>query len=234
MIKNPEEFAVRLHDEINAHKILAQHEGYKLGVRLNVLSDIHPKIHESIIKAHPDVDFYDYTKNNVEPIAPNHHLTYSSTGVSQPKYVTGLSHDIENPHQNWKLMRKKLDTGKNVAMAFSDQHSLPKKVHDMETGKEYHVISGDEHDFRPLDKQINPGEGVIVGLRNKSKIGSPTKSAEQSNGFFVHYDPKHMKKNGKLVRDENGNPIPTNHVVHIAPQKSKIVMVDNDSKKETL
>lgn len=232
MIKHPEEFAIRLHDEINTHKIIAQNEGYKLGVRLNVLSDLHPKIMEPIIKAHPDVQFYDYTKNNVEPIAPNHHLTYSSTGVSQPKSLTGLDHDIENKNSNWKLMRKKLDQGHNVAMAFSNKTTLPKKVHDVETGKEYHVINGDEHDYRPLDGQHESGSGYIVGLTRKSAVHSDANAASNSKGFFVHYDPKHMKKNGKLIRDTEGNPIPTNHVVHIAPQTTKISIYNNDMEKQ--
>jgi hypothetical protein len=79
LLRNPKEFAVRLHDEIQAAKTMADSNGNHLGVRLNVLSDIHPKVYESLMKAHPDVTFYDYTKNNTKPVAPNHHLTYSSS-----------------------------------------------------------------------------------------------------------------------------------------------------------
>lgn len=210
MIHEPEAFAVRLHDEIEARKRIAAKEGKHLGVRLNVISDLHPKMTQSIIKAHPDVTFYDYTKLNSDPVAPNHHLTYSSTGVSQPKGLNNLEHAATNPHSNWRLMRNRLDTGSNVAMAFTHAKHLPEVVHDMESGKTYKVVDGDTHDFRPLDRQAKGDPGVIIGLRNKDntrkgKDNFPT-AAQSSHGFFVHYDP--MLKNGK----------PTNKSVSIAPQ----------------
>lgn len=210
MVTDPEAFAVRLHDEIEARKRIAQREGKHLGVRLNVISDLHPKMTQSIIKAHPDVTFYDYTKLNSDPVAPNHHLTYSSTGVNQPKGLNGLEHAAENPHSNWKLMRTRLDQGSNVAMAFTHAKHLPQVVHDMESGKTYRVVDGDTHDFRPLDRQEKGQPGVVIGLRNKDntrkgKENYP-RAAQSSNGFFVHYDP--MLKNG----------VATNKSVSIAPQ----------------
>jgi hypothetical protein len=110
-LHDPHAFAVKLHDEIEDAKAIAAQNGNHLGVRLNVLSDINPRVHKAIIHAHPDVTFYDYTKNNTDPIASNHHYTYSSTGVSQP--------GVENDHTNWKSMRRRLDNGDNVAMAKS-------------------------------------------------------------------------------------------------------------------
>ena len=230
-LRNPKEFAVRLHDEIQAAKTMADANGNHLGVRLNVLSDIHPKVYESLMKAHPDVSFYDYTKNNAKPVAPNHHLTYSSTGLTQPEGKNGVKEHIENEHQNWHSMRNKLEQGHNVAMAFSHGKALPSHVYDEETSTHYPVISGDTHDFRPLDKQPEGSKGVIVGLSRKAATHSDKTAAAGSNGFFVHYDPEFKKEGGKKVKDEEGNPIATNKIVNIAPQKRGSINIDNDGKK---
>jgi len=217
-MRDPESFAVYLHDLIDHEKMAAARRGNALGVRLNTLSDIPPSVFESIIKAHPDVAFYDYTKMNYDPIAPNHHYTYSSTGLSQPDI------GVENPFQNWKKMRDRLDRGDNVAMAFShkDGYASPKMIHDEETGRYYRVVSGDEHDFRPLDIQDEGKAGVIVALKNIASDLSHANAAQKTNGFFVHHDPGVQKdKKGKLVRDENGNPITTNLIYSVKPQAQK-------------
>lgn len=221
--QDPEAFAVRLHDEIASAQAEAAKNGNKLGVRLNVLSDIHPEVYKSIIRAFPDVDFYDYTKLNVDPVAPNHHYTYSSTGVSDD--------DVQNRHQNWKLMRDRLDNGYNVAMAFSHKQHMPETLHDEETGKTYRVINGDTHDFRPLDKVEEGADGVIVGLKNKKAKGKQMEAHKDSNGFFVKYDPQLLRtEKGKLIRGESpgisektgrpklGPTIPGNTQVVIKPQ----------------
>jgi hypothetical protein len=209
MLRNPEAFAVRLHDEIQSRKMLAAKNGNHLGVRLNVLSDINPRVHKAIIEAHPDVSFYDYTKNNTTPIAPNHHYTYSSTGISHKQGVGGISQDIDNPHQNWKQMRKRLDDGFNVAMPFSHKDLLPENVHDEETGNKYPVIDGDTHDFRPLDA-MSGHRGVIVGLRNKNMItkNSPEKSSIQSNGFITHFNPE-VSGSNEVVVPSQSKAVPT-------------------------
>lgn len=233
--REPEAFAVKLYDEIQAAKDEAAENGNHLGVRLNVLSDIHPRVHKSIIEAHPDVTFYDYTKNNTNPIAPNHHYTYSSTGVSQP--------GIENPNQNWSQARKRLDTGSNVAMAFSHKDHLPEMVHDEETGRQYRVIDGDTHDFRPLDIQPPGAPGVIIGLRNKKATGKMSEVAKDSSGFFVNYDPQlKTNPNGTYARGPSpgispntgkpmlGPTLPQNRMVVINPQKKAQKTLSNDSK----
>lgn len=225
-LRDPHSFAVKLHDEIEDAKAIAAQNGNHLGVRLNVLSDINPRVHKSIIKAHPDVTFYDYTKNNTDPIASNHHYTYSSTGVSQP--------GVENEHTNWKAMRRRLDQGDNVAMAFSHKDHLPEFVHDQETGKKYRVVNGDSHDFRPLDLQPEGEDGVIIGLKNKKATGKMNEAHMDSNGFFVHYDPQLKmdvsKKTGAPVykRDKNGNTIPQNRMVNIQPQARGMIPISND------
>jgi len=243
MLRNPHAFAVKLHDEIEAARMEAEANGNKLGVRLNVLSDISPKVHESIIKAHPDVMFYDYTKNASPTIAPNHHYTRSSTGLSQE--------GVNNAHQNWHSMRRYLDKGENVAMAFSHKKHLPEEVHDEETGKRYRVIDGDTHDYRPLDKVPKGYDGVIVGLRNKKATGKVADAHIDSKGFFVKHDPKLLRdENGKLARDRPredtgrlnkrgkpiysyGNTVPTNHVVSIKRQPKNRHSFDNDGRVET-
>ena len=245
MMRQPEAFAVRLHDEIAAAKREAEANGNILGVRLNVLSDINPRVHKSIIEAHPDVAFYDYTKNNSNPIAPNHHYTYSSTGLTQPEGVNGNPKAAVNRFQNWKQMRKRLDGGDNVAMSFSHKRHLPETVHDEETGKIYRVVNGDTHDFRPMDMQPPGADGVIVGLKNKKTTGTMEGAAHESNGFFVHYDPQEAKTTqGTLVRGpspglnpETNKPIagPTvalNKSVIIPNQTAPKPIINNDSKPE--
>ena len=225
-IHDPHSFAVKLHDEIADAKAIAAQNNNHLGVRLNVLSDINPRVHKSIIEAHPDVTFYDYTKNNTDPIAPNHHYTYSSTGVSQE--------GVHNSHSNWKQMRRRLNGGDNVAMAFSHKEHLPEHIHDEETGKKYRVVNGDTHDFRPLDLQPEGEEGVIVGLKNKKATGKMHEAHLDSNGFFVHYDPAlkmaKSEKTGSPVyaRDKKGNTIAQNKEVRIKPQTGGMIPITND------
>jgi hypothetical protein len=224
MINDPHSFAVKLYDEIQDAKAIAAQNNNHLGVRLNVLSDLNPRVHKAIINGHPDVTFYDYTKNNTNPIAPNHHYTYSSTGVSDQ--------DIHNPNSNWKQMRRRLEGGDNVAMAFTHNEHLPHQIVDHETGKVFKVINGDSHDFRPLDIQPEGEHGVIVGLKNKKAIGEKGNAHIDSNGFFVKYDPQLMKKedgryarvptteiSAKTGKPKLGETIPQNRTVHIHPQE---------------
>ena len=227
MMNHAGAFATRLYDEIAAARHEAENNGNHLGVRLNTLSDIHPRIHQSIIKSFPDVSFYDYTKMKYEPVASNHHYTYSSTGVSDP--------EVHNPHTNWHQMRRRLDNGDNVAMAFTDKEHLPETVHDQETGKTYRVINGDMHDFRPLDTygKSEGEEGVIVGLKNKKGFGKVGEAHKDSKGFFVKYDPGRTKTpKGTYEREEStelgpsgkpklGATKATNKQVVIAPQMRK-------------
>jgi hypothetical protein len=236
-LSEPGALAVQLHGEIQNAKQAAAMRGNRLAVRLNVLSDIDPRVHEALIKANPDVDFYDYTKMNYDPIAPNHHYTYSSTGLSQPGGVNGLTEGVENKHQNWKQMRQRLDTGSNVAMVFSHKEHLPREVYDRETDKTYRVVDGTTHDYRPLDKQAEGSDGVIIGLQNLNKTGKQDNAYKDSNGFVVHYDPQVQMvpnaKTGLPTKTPVKGPspgvnkagkslprptFPTNYRVEIAPQ----------------
>ena len=230
-LHEPHNFAVKLHDEITAAKKDASENSNKLGMRLNVLSDIPARVHRAIIKSHPDVDFYDYTKLNADPIASNHHYTYSSHGLSQPdvsydipareadasKNITASPRragvGVHNPNQNWHDMRDRLDKGDNVAMAFSHKRFLPKEMHDTVTDKRYQVVDGDKHDYRPLDKVPEGSAGVIVGLRNKKVSGTMANAAGETNGFFVHYDPmlqkpdKYERAPSEKISEKTGKPV---------------------------
>ena len=249
-LDDPEAFATRLHDEITQAKHEAMMNGNKLAVRLNVLSDVDPRVHKSLFTAHPDTDFYDYTKMNRDPIAKNHHYTYSSTGLSQPAGHNGVKEGVHNPFQNWKQMRQRLDTGSNVAMVFNTREHLPKELHDSETGKTYSVIDGTTHDYRPLDKQPPGAPGVVIGLSNLSTAGSRETAHKDSHGFFVHYDPQlkmEINKKGEETKtplkgpstgvNKAGHSLPRptyaqNHRVTVAPQGISAPKQNNDSKYE--
>ena len=221
MMRDPESFAVHLHELIDGAKIMAERRGSHLGVRLNVLSDLSPKIMEPIIKAHPEVSFYDYTKMNYDPVAPNHHYTYSSTGLSQPE------RGVENPFSNWRKLRDRLDQGHNVAMAFAHGKgdAFPEHLHDEETGKKYRVVSGDDHDFRPMDMVPEGEDGVIVALKNMAASNSEYKyenAARNSHGFFVHHEPNFERTaKGTFALNESGDRIPQNKIYSVPVQPVK-------------
>jgi hypothetical protein len=232
LFRNPKDYAIKLNDEIESHKRLAERHDNHLGVRLNILSDIPGRVYKPIIENHKDVSFYDYTKLKQKPVAPNHFLTRSSTGLSQ----TVNGEYIHNPYQNWREMRKHLDEGGNVAMAFSDKDHLPTHIFDKETGKNYPILNGDEHDFRPIDKK-----GHIVALKNKMVQDKAREATKKHRGFFVDYDPKVMRdKKGKLIRHPSpgvdpktgkaipGDSIPTVHHVEIPVQPHVKDLYDND------
>ena len=231
MFREPEAFAIKVHNEIISLKRAAEKRGNALAIRLNVLSDIDPKVHEAIIKAHPDVFFYDYTKMKYKPIAPNHHYTYSSTGTSQKAGYNGMAVDVDNPYSNWEQMKDRLNSGDNVAMAFSSKKALPETVLDEATGKVYRVVDGDAYDFRPMDKQPPGVDGVIIGLKNKAMTRKESAAVQESNGFFVPYDPQFIKDGKKLRRDQFGAPIPGNtQVVVPSVQKKKTIAIAVEGK----
>ena len=245
MFREPEAFAIKVHNEIISLKKAAEKKGNALAIRLNVLSDIDPKVHEGIIKAHPDVFFYDYTKMKYKPIAPNHHYTYSSTGTSQKAGYNGMAVDVDNPHANWDQMKARLDSGDNVAMAFSNKAALPQTVFDEATGKTYRVVDGDAYDFRPMDKQPPGSDGVIVGLKNKAMTHKVLAAVQDSKGFFVPYDPQFLKDGKNFARtpspgvDKNGKEIPgdlipTNFNVVIPQQKRRSIDIAVEGRPATM
>jgi hypothetical protein len=141
--------------------------------RLNGTSDIaweKFKIRDgkNIFELHPNVQFYDYTKNPVRmrKVQPsNYHLTFS------------MSED------NKDVTMELLSEGKNVAIVFGvrDENNLP------ETYKGYKVINGDESDLRFTDEN-----NVIVGLKYKMLTGKGTAGVNKdnldNNDFIVKVD----------------------------------------------
>lgn len=216
LIINPEAFATLLQGEIDSlakwcasptqikvdpetkKRMNVEKELYAPAIRLNVTSDFKPSMFRGLIEGNPDVMFYDYTKLGSEPIADNHHLTYSSTGFGQMvdgKKVFFKDKKTGRYDHNWATMRERLKNGQNVAMAFSSKSGLPKFLVDTETGLEFQVLDGDDYDARFLDeksavKESSGGKGVIVGLRNKAGNMSEKNATVKTGGFFVQYDPK--------------------------------------------
>jgi hypothetical protein len=213
LIMHPEEFAIVLQHEIelfsewataeterkkvDGKMVRAPKEIFQPAFRLNVTSDFKPEMWRGIIEGNPDAMFYDYTKLGSESIAPNHHLTYSSTGFGQ--IVNGEKVFFKNKKgdydHNWATMRRRLNDGQNVAMAFSSKSAMPKFLHDEETGVTYAVLNGDDYDARFIDdksflKAKQGGKGVIVGLKNKAGNLSEKTSTQKTGGFFVNYNPK--------------------------------------------
>jgi hypothetical protein len=151
-----QEFMNQLVKEIMSFVKLAQKHGLTPAVRLNGTSDIrwetigifqeqigqpHTRFTaDNIMKAFPDVQFYDYTKiANRRNLPKNYHLTFSlaESNDSQAKMA--------------------LKNGMNVAVVFRTAE-YPKTF--METP----VVNGDDSDLRFLDPK-----GVIVGLKAKGK-----------------------------------------------------------------
>ena len=198
LVVNPEAFAIAFIKQITAFRKAALDLDYHPAIRLNVTSDFNPKMFEAVINMFPDVTFYDYTKLDTKPIAPNHHLTYSSTGATQ--LVNGEI--IVNKFSNWdRMVDKILAGGKNVAMAFTSRSSMPKFVQDERTGKTFEVWNGDEYDARFLDPVREDGVGLIIGLTNKDNTTKPEDAAKKHNGFFLDYDPE---RDGEtlVIRDQ--------------------------------
>jgi hypothetical protein len=199
LVVNPEAFAIAMIKQITSFRNAAKRIGYHPAIRLNVTSDFNPKTFETIINMFPDVTFYDYTKLGTKPIAPNHHLTYSSTGASQ--VVDGEV--IYNQFSNWnELVDRALSNGRNVAMAFTSRSEMPKFILDEKTGKQFEVWNGDEYDARFLDPVRKDGIGLIVGLTNKDNTTSPENAAKKHNGFFLDYN-KERDGDTLVIRDQD-------------------------------
>ena len=187
LMLNPKAFGIVLAHEIQSFANKAKQMDYQPAIRLNVTSDIPPKVYKEIIDLFPNVMFYDYTKlYGNDSIAPNHHITYSSSGISQ--VVNGEL--IVNKFSTWDKDVKKLLSGKNVAMAFTSRNAIPNFVIDEKTGNKFEVWNGDNYDARFLDPKRDDGIGYIIGLTNKDRTTKPEEAAKKHGGFFFDYDQK--------------------------------------------
>jgi len=146
-IHNRSEFLAQLDKEITAIEKRHANSLKFVSVRLNGTSDIrYEKLiirdGKNIFQLHPDIQFYDYTKNHKRfdiELAANYQLTFSRS------------------EENEEICLNLLSRGFNVAMVFN---KIPA------TYKGFEVINGDENDLRFRDPK-----GVIVGLKYKYSTG---------------------------------------------------------------
>lgn len=153
---------------------------FELVIRLNGTSDIVfekfvIRDNKNIFELYPDVQFYDYTKNNYrfrKVRSSNYHLTFSRS------------------ESNGDNVDEVLSNGGNVAVVFE---STP------ETFLGYEVVNGDEDDLRFNDK-----ENVIIGLKYKRasvKGGGAKNDEAMKSGFVVTNETiKLFEKIGKTTK----------------------------------
>lgn len=154
-LANRVKYVDKLSDEIVALQRRAALYGLTLVVRPNGTSDL-PHLARGLALAHPDVQFYDYTKipRPWERVLPNYHLTFSRSE----------SNGVDVQHT--------LNFGLNTAVVFR----VPKGKALPQTWSGFPVFDGDETDLRFLD----PTGGVVIGLRAKG----PAK--RDTSGFVVN------------------------------------------------
>jgi hypothetical protein len=150
-------FMGALHSDIQNLIKDAKKQGLTPCGRPNGTSDVAWELgQKSIIKAYPDVQFYDYTKSVHRAIKSlthelwpkNYHLTFSYSG------------------ENLDDCLKVLNLGGNVSVVFDGEK--PK------AWQGFPVIDGDLHDLRFIDPR-----GTIVGLKAKGEAKNDT------SGFVV-------------------------------------------------
>ena len=145
LFEDREGFIEQLHKDIETLKRTAANRNMRPAVRLNGTSDIPWEIKEfgAVPQAHPDIQFYGYTKNPWRVISKkrpeNYYLIFSRTSKNEATCL------------------KILEKGHNVAVVFTT----------VVPGTQYlghTVINGDEHDLRFIDDSP-----CIVGLKAKGK-----------------------------------------------------------------
>ena len=179
-LENRNDFLIQLHNEISKLKANHKKKGENdIAIRLNGTADfpfenVSVIDGKSIFELHPDIQFYDYTKDDkrvTKNTLSNYHLTFSRSEI------------------NHKAVVKVLDKGFNVAVVFDE---LPK------TYLGYPVIVGDETDLRFLD-----AKNVIVGLTFKKssvKGGKEINADAYNSGFAIRIaDLKEVSDNMEML-----------------------------------
>jgi hypothetical protein len=173
LYEHPEHAARLIDHEVGEHKKAAASKGMKAGVRLNITSDIPYErlMPKKFFDKHKDVQFYDYTKIpgrlGHEKLPKNYHLSLSHTGTGHPE-----SNDTQAIAH--------LNKGGVLAMVYhrGKSHPVPTHVEDVQTGKRWPVVNGDQDD-NTFDRhkmgKVPKGQGVVSGLKVKGvsneKIG---------------------------------------------------------------
>jgi hypothetical protein len=167
-------FLTRLRGEIARHVKKADKYGLTALIRLNVASDLDWTV---FVAEFPGLTFYDYTKVRSRyraylagKLPPNYHLTFSASEES-----------------HGATLRSFLSAGGNVAQVYDvDYYPAVGRIGDLPEiqryhGREFPVISGDEHDIRipAVD-----GSGNVVGLRLKAAKNA-VKAAARKTGFVI-------------------------------------------------
>jgi hypothetical protein len=162
--QDPKGFVENLDHNIGKAKAQAARKRMTPAVRLNGTSDLPwenlgGEQGKVLMERHPDLTFYDYTKN------PRRMEAYLA-GDMPENYKLTFSRSETNEDLADKFVRR----GGNVAVVFTTPKgdTLPKTY----LGRP--VIDGDEHDLRFLDPS-----GVVVGLRAKGR------ARKQHGGFVV-------------------------------------------------
>lgn len=159
MMSRPEEFWNKVHKELLSHENLTYRMQHRLkrklrpACRINGTSDLWNEHIQSLMHKHPDIQFYDYTKDikriidfTMGKLPLNYHLTYSYGGG-------------DTSNAMWCL-----DNKVNVAVVFDTKRGEP--LPDYHWGVE--VVDGDTHDLRFLNQPVL-NKGYIIGLRAKGK-----------------------------------------------------------------
>ncbi len=162
-------FLDTMHAEIGLWKIKAERQNKLLCFRPNTFSDIAWELH-GVPQAHPDIQWYDYTKNpkRVGSVLPNYWVTFSRDSSVDDATCDAL-----------------VKSGKNVAVVFDDGrttggrnlHGPGKPLPTVWNGLP--VVNGDTTDARWTDDR-----GVVVGLTLKAHSLEQRQTALES-GFAV-------------------------------------------------
>ena len=156
-------FMSNLAKEIASHIRRSKKHGMVPAVRLNATSDIKwesvpvdydGKTYQNIMRVFPDVYFYDYTKVMKRVLK----------SLSDPDWPENYTLTFSLSEDNDREAAEVLRAGGNVAVVFNTKRSQSFPASYTIGGVTAPVVSGDEHDFRPLDPK-----GVIVGLHAKGK-----------------------------------------------------------------
>lgn len=162
--EHPEHAARVMSHDITTNEKWCAGNGYKSGVRLNVTSDL-PWEHlmpSKFFEKHKETQFYDYTKIHGrlnKKLPENYSLALSHTGTGHEE--SNDTHVIATL-ENGGVVALVHQRGKHV--------TTPTHIEDVQTGKRYPIVNGDEDDNvydRHQKAGIDRSHGVVSGLQLK-------------------------------------------------------------------